>query len=269
MQMKKTILLILLAISVAILAIRLTTFVIDEYFQVSGKAGIRISSIPDGADVEINGKNMGKTPFENLDLKLGETTVKLKYKDIVWQKKIEMNNGTVTMINRDLSSDPLSQAGEVLSLTKGSGVSLLSFPDGADVEINGKNMGKTPLLLDLSEGDYTFLIKHNNYLNRSIKAVVLAGFRLILDVDLAITETDLTNIPVPVTTSTAKVVVKSTPTGFLRVRDKPSISGKQISQVKPGDELILLEELSGWYRIRLLDGNEGYISSSYVDKKKD
>ena len=268
MQMKKTILLILMVISVAILSVRLTAFVIDEYFH-TGKTGIRISSIPNGADVEINDKNMGKTPFENLDLKPGEITVKLKYKDIIWQKKIEMNDGTVTMINRDLSSDMLSSAGEVLSLNKGSGVSLLSFPDGADVEINDKNMGKTPLFLDLPEGEYTFLIKHSNYLNRNIKAAIPAGFKLVLDVDLAITETDLTNIPVPVTTQTAKVVVKSTPTGFLRVRDKPSLLGKEVSQVKPGDELILLEELSGWDRVRLISGGEGYISSSYVEKKKD
>ncbi len=269
MQMKKTILLILVAISVAILSVRLTTFVMDEYFRVGSKTGIRISSTPDGADVEINGKSVGKTRFENLYLKPGEVTVKLKNKDMLWQKKIFLNDGTVTMVNRDLSVDPLSQAGEVLTLTKGSGVSLLSFPDGADVEINDKNMGKTPLLLNLPEGEYTFLIKHSNYLNRNIKAVVPAGFRLVLDVDLAITETELTSIPVPVTTSTAKVVVKSTPTGFLRVRDKPSLLGKEVSQAKPGDELILLEELLGWDKVRLQSGSEGYISSSYVEKKKD
>ncbi len=269
MQMKKTILLILVTISITILFIRLTSFIMDQYFHVSGKTGIRISSVPDGADVEINGKNVGKTPFEDLNLETGEVLIKLKHQNIIWQKKIAMNDGTVTTINRDLSTDSLSSAGEVLSLTKGSGVSILSFPDGADVEINGKNVGKTPLLLDLAEGEYNFLVKHNSYLNRNITAAVPAGFKLNLDVDLAITETDLTNISAPVVTSTAKVVVKSTPTGFLRVRDKASLLGKEIAQVRPGDELVLLEELSGWDKVRLTNGSEGYISSSYVEKKKE
>jgi len=46
------------------------------------------------------------------------------------------------------------------------------------------------------------------------------------------------------------------------------LNGKEIAQVKPGDTLILLEEQGVWFRIRLPDGTEGFVSSSYVEKKK-
>ena len=85
--------------------------------------------------------------------------------------------------------------------------------------------------------------------------------------DLALSEADLTTVAAPVITQTPQVIVKETPTGFLRVRDKASLSGKEIAQVKPGDSLILLEELTGWDRVRLSDGTEGFVSSTYVEKK--
>ena len=65
------------------------------------------------------------------------------------------------------------------------------------------------------------------------------------------------------------MLVKNTPTGFLRVRDKPSLNGLEIGRVNPGEKLILLEELSGWVRIRMANEKEGYVSSAYISKVSD
>lgn len=63
-----------------------------------------------------------------------------------------------------------------------------------------------------------------------------------------------------------KVKILSTGTGWLRVRSGPSKSDPEIAKVNVGDELELLEEQSGWYKIKLADGKEGWISASYAKK---
>jgi uncharacterized protein YgiM (DUF1202 family) len=62
--------------------------------------------------------------------------------------------------------------------------------------------------------------------------------------------------------------VKNTPTGFLRVRSTASANGQEIGQLKPGDVVVMLEEIPNWYRVRLSDGKEGFISAAYAQKKQ-
>jgi uncharacterized protein YgiM (DUF1202 family) len=110
------------------------------------------------------------------------------------------------------------------------------------------------------------VLSHQNYLNRSIKASIPEGFNLNLLVDLSLTEADLTGSTIP-TTQTPKVIVKATPTGFLRMRDKPNLNGLEVARLKPGEELVLLEDAGTWDKVRTSDGKEGYVSSIYVTKK--
>jgi hypothetical protein len=63
-----------------------------------------------------------------------------------------------------------------------------------------------------------------------------------------------------------KVEIEETSTGFLRVRNDGSLSGKEISQVKPGETYTYLDEKDGWIKIKLTDGNEGWVSGEYVKK---
>jgi N-acetylmuramoyl-L-alanine amidase len=65
----------------------------------------------------------------------------------------------------------------------------------------------------------------------------------------------------------AKVLILQTPTGFLRVRDQPSLGGNEITQVKPGETYQLLDERTDWYQIKLTNGQTGWISSEYAQKQ--
>lgn len=61
------------------------------------------------------------------------------------------------------------------------------------------------------------------------------------------------------------VVIKDTPTGWLRVRKTPSTSAEEIAKVNPGEEYKFVEaNESGWYLIVLEDGSEGWISGTYA-----
>lgn len=265
--MKKTVVLILVLISIFILIVRFADFGLQSFLGAKLVGGVNVLSMPAGATVYLDGAEVGKTPFEDKNLTPKEYAIKIEKADLVWQGRVKLTGGTVTVLSRDLAKDFSSSAGETLILEKGSGATIISSPDGAQVEIDGKSRGMTPVSLDLSSGDYLLTLSRPGYLKRSIRVNLPEGYKLVVSADLALSEADLTVVQTPPISETPEVTVKDTPTGFLRVRDKPSLAGKEITQVKPGDTLILLEELSGWYRVRLSEGSEGYVSSSYVEKK--
>ncbi len=266
--MKKTIIWFLVLISLAALLLRFSDKWAEIFLGIKPTSGISILSTPSEAAVYLDNKEMGKTPFEDKNLAVKDYDVKIEKNNAVWQGRANLTAGTVTVINRDLASDIPSSAGETLTLNRGKGLTVVSNPADAMVEIDGKSYDTTPLALDIAPGEHTILLSHPNYLKRSIRADLPANFNLIVSVDLALSEADLTAVATPVITQTPEVLVKNTPTGFLRVRDKPNLNGKEITQVKPGDRLILLEEQGAWDRVRLSDGTEGFVSAAYVEKKK-
>lgn len=263
---KKIIFSTIVFIAVVFVILRFVPTVLNQYLGLETKAGIKVLSQPQDSKVFINNEEVGKTPYENEQLSAGEYTLKLQNNDFLWEGRVKLNAGTLSIINRDLAKDPASSAGETLTLEKGKGVTIVSTPVGAEIEIDGKYYGKTPVSLDLQSAEHTININQANYLKRSIRAYVPNNYKLVINVDLSISEADLTAINTTPIIETQEVLIKNTPTGFLRVRDKPSLNGAEIGRVKPGEKLVLLEELSGWVRIRLPDLKEGYVSSSYIEK---
>ncbi|MBI2338343.1 PEGA domain-containing protein [Candidatus Daviesbacteria bacterium] len=265
--MKKAIVWFLILISLAALVLRFSDQAAELFLGIKPTSGISVLSVPADATVYLNDQQVGKTPYENKDLSVGTYNVKIEKDKALWQGKVKLTPGTFGVVNRDLATDSASSSGEILNLEKGKGFTIVSSPTEADVEIDGKSYGKTPLTVDINPGEHTILVSHANYLKRSIRADLPSNFNLTVSVDLALSEADLTTTVAPVITQTPEVLVKNTPTGFLRVRDKPNLNGKEIDQVKPGDKLVLLEELGSWDRVRIPSGTEGFVSSVYVEKK--
>lgn len=266
--MKKVLLWLLIVISVVVLVLRFGTKQLTTLVGVKEVGGIRVQSIPEGAQVLIDENPVGVTPFEEVKLDIGTYRVKVSKDNLSWEGKVDVEPGTLTVVNRELAAEQTSQAGEVLTLEKGKGITVITQPSGASIEIDGKSYKESPALLDIEEGEHIITLSKTGFLKRSIKATTPSDYQLNLTVDLAVTELDLTNTPSPKVVQDNLLVVKNTPTGFLRVRDKPSLLGKEVTRVNPGDELILLEEVTNWSRVRLSDNTEGYVSSTYVEKKK-
>lgn len=265
--MKKILVWILVLISLAAILIRYSNKLTEVIFGKSVTSGISIQSSPSQATVFLDTKEVGQTPFEDKNLEYKEYLIKLEKEGASWQGRVKLKPGTITIINRDLATEEASSSGEILILDKGRGITVVSNPSGGEVEIDGKIYGKTPITINLPPGEHTIAISHSNYLKRSIRANLPENFNLTVSADLALSEADLTTISAPIISQTPTVLVLQTPTGFLRVRDKPSLSGKEIARVNVGDSLVLLEELGDWDRVRLSDGTEGFVSSAYVEKK--
>ncbi len=264
--MKKNLFIVFLILSFLFLIGRIGFKPAAEFLGFQTKAGLKVSSLPE-AMVSINGVSAGKTPFESEDLKAGNYKVKLEAGEGVWEGEVKLTGGTFSVVNRELSKSVASASGEILTLDSGKGVIFTSRPDGATIEIDGKDYGVTPLKInEILPGSHTFILNHQNFLKRSIKAVLPENMSLTIAVDLAISEAEVINLPAPSITTTTKLTVKQTPTGFLRVRDKPNVAGAEIGRVSPGDTVSQLEELTGWVKVRLENNTEGYVSSQYVQK---
>ncbi len=264
--MKKALLLFLVLLSLLLLLVRFSGKIAEVLLNIKPKSGILVMSEPAEAKVFLNDLEVGKTPYENQNLEPKEYFIKVEKHGMVWQGRVSLREQTLTVVNRELSEDLVFGAGEILTLDRGRGLTVISNPSSADVEVDGKSYGQTPISLDVSKGEHTISLSHTNYLKRSIRVIVPGSSNLIVSVDLALSEADLTTITTPPIKTTPLYKVKDTPTGFLRVRDKPSLSGKEIARVNIGDTLILLEELPSWDRVRLSDGKEGFVSSAYVEK---
>lgn len=265
--MKKTVVWFLVLLSLIALILRFNAKFGEIFLGVKESSGISVISDPAGATVFLNGQEVGKTPLSEKNLEVKTYEIKIQKEKLVWQGKVKLTAGTVTVVSRDLSADLASSAGEMLTLEKGSGLTIISSPTEAGIVVDGKSLGKTPLIVSVDSGEHMIVVSKANYLNRSIRADLPSGFNLTVSADLALSEADLTVAPLPVATQVPEVVVKNTPTGFLRVRDKPNLTGKELAQVKPGETLVLLEEQGVWGKVRLANGTEGYVSAVYIQKK--
>jgi hypothetical protein len=66
-----------------------------------------------------------------------------------------------------------------------------------------------------------------------------------------------------VTTKTA--TIKTTPLGWLRVREGPSTSSNELTRVNTGNTYNVLEETEGWVKIRVSNTIDGWVSATYVE----
>ncbi len=271
--MKKVLLIVLIFISLISILFQFGRKPLQQVIGSQGRSGLQIdSSIK--AKVTIGGVEVGETPYTDSNMTEGELLVSLtptaeaSVAASTWQGYVKLNPGTLTVINRNMEVSSQASSGEVITLEKGKGATVVSTPPEAEVTVDRIVVGRTPITLsDLSAGDHQFILSKENFVKRSIRAKIVDGYNLVLTVDLAIAEADLTKLPTVPVSSTAQVVVKSTPTGFLRVRSTASANGQEVGQVKPGDVLTMLEEIPNWYRVRLSDGKEGFVSAAYVQKK--
>lgn len=275
--MRRVIVILLVFLSLVLLFLRLAYQPLAESLGIKPKAGLRVeASLP--SQVFLGDKNIGTTPLQNESLVEGEYLVSLVPEkpgneatasaSLGWKGYVRLNGGTLSIVNRDLSADAAAAAGEVITLDRGSGITVISTPSGAEVIMDGQSIGRTPISLSkTTAGEHQLMVSRDGYIARSSRVNVVDGYSLTWAVDLARSEADLTQLPRIPEIVTNQLIVKATPTGFLRLRASASISSSEVGRVNSGDMLTLIEELEGWSKVKTADGKEGFVSSIYVEKK--
>lgn len=292
MNVNRNIILVILAAILAGVGIFLVTRLLLG--KEAGPASLKITSTP-VSTIFLDTQHLGKTPYED-KVKSGEYTLKLIPESgttaISWQAKVKLAPGVLTYVNRELSDQELTSAGEILTLEKISGklaeIAVLSTPDGAQVTLDGTSRGTTPIVLQNIEiGDHELSVAAPGFTTRGVKIKTTPSFKLVASFQLALSSVPATPSATPTPTPTGSpkpttsprptvspgvelprpyVKILDTPTGWLRVRIEPSTSASEAAKVNPGETYPLLEEKSGWYKIRYQGINEGWISGQYAEK---
>lgn len=283
---------------VAPLFIAIIVFVLVTYFlnRNSGKGALQVTSFPQ-SNVYLNGRLIGQTPLcigtekckiQDM-LKIGEYSIKLiplegGFKP--YDEKISINKSTLTVVDRTFLSGA-SSSGSVITLTpisdkKDAQLLVISLPSYGNVFLDSNQVGTTPLLLkNLTESDHDLQITKDGYSDKLIKIRTALGYKLTSLVFLGVnpnfasisgelqdkTQNTTEQATKSAITSSPKIVVLNTPTGFLRVREESSINSLEIGRVLPGEEYELIDEKDGWFQIRLKDDKIGWVSAQYAKKE--
>lgn len=251
-------------------------------------AVLRVDTTPPSL-VYIDNIQIGQTPIEKI-FKPGEITIKLIPTSTIsalttYQTKVHLTSQTITVIRRDFGDSDITSAGEVINLEPQPGKNaslavITSIPDSASITLDGTPLGFTPILIpQVQAGDHQIVISAPGFTPRTISAKTVAGYKLNLNAKLAgLPEPSPSPLPSATPSATLEkpyVEIKATPTGFLRVREKPDTKSQELGRVQPGDRYPLLDKTTGWYLIKvdleatasgLPPGRGGWVSAQYVDK---
>lgn len=286
--MKRLVLLIIPALLLAVGVFFLFQYINAIQMQ---KGALQVTSSPT-SKVYLNDHYLGQTPLCECDsgsmLTQGEYTIRMAPLDASlseFQDKITISQGVLTVVDRKFGKDSLSE-GSIISLSplpdkNDSRLLVVSFPEGASVSLDDTPLGQTPLLnKNPTESDHMVRVSKNGYNDKTVRIRTPLGYKLTLVVYLSTSLTVPSPTPrqvspspstvmsvTPIPKVGSRVLILDTPTGFLRVRDNPSLDGNEIGQVNPGQKFPLLGEQDGWYEIQLSDGTQGWVSSQYAQKE--
>lgn len=276
--MKKAVLIVVL-----IIVLGGVVFFGSSFLAGKGRAlgGLKVTSTPQ-ASIFLDAQSLGRTPFEEDKIKPGEYTLKLIPEDTTasassWQGKIKISPRVLTYVNREMGPSDLSSAGEILSLEKIAGktaeIAITSIPEGAKVLFDGEEKGATSLILrNISPGDHEISLSSPGFVSRTAKVKAVSGYKLLADFQLAlISSEEEGEVSEEEETAEKKqdkpyVKILDTPTGWLRVREGPTITATEAAKVNPGETYPFLDEESGWYKIQYEKGKEGWVSGKYAKK---
>ena len=247
------------------------------------KGALQVTSDP-VTKVYINGIQIGQTPLCKCELKdmlkAGEYTIKLvpiSGNFLPFEQKITISPKVLTVVDRNFGPTGLEN-GSVISLTqisesKDAQISVVSFPDAVQVFLDNNLEGQTPILLkNITDSDHELKLTKEGYKDKIVRIRTVLGYKLDslifmgINPEVATASAANPNSTPSATIVVSKVLILNTPTGFLRVREEASIASKEITQVKPRESYNLLDEKTGWYKIKVDDKTSGWISSQYAKK---
>ncbi|MDP3955064.1 MAG: PEGA domain-containing protein [bacterium] len=257
----------ILTIILGILLLGVAAFVVKTTLLKPALAGLQVKTVPTST-VFIDGKNISQTPYDEMQLKAGEVTIKLVPQSTTgsftsFEKKIKLSGGTQTIINWDFGESESSSSGEIMTLEKNSdkqkaGLTIISSPDSSLVKIDGEPKGFTPVSLEkLEAGEKQITLSATGFSERNINAKLPGGYKLLLSVKLAENKEapvpEGSPTPSPSTSSgsptpTPKPGSKTTPTPTPTPKVGSKVTPSPVSLKRP--YVTIKETPTGWLRVR-------------------
>lgn len=262
-------------------------FGVQYYINIhSEKGALQVTSSPT-SKVYLNDTYIGQTPLCKCQVSdmiaPGNYTISVTPLDSslqAFQEQITISQGVLTVVDRKFGNNGQSE-GSIISLTPlsdktQSQLLVVSFPQGAQVSLDDQNIGSTPLLSNNpTESDHDLKISKDGYNEKEIRIRTPIGYKLTVAAYLSTSTTSLTlpsttpSSPEPSDASPTpvnSVTILNTPTGFLHVRESPSLSANEVGEVSPGKTYELVDAQNGWDEIKMDDGTTGWVSSQYAQR---
>lgn len=238
------------------------------------------------ATVFINDKEVGKTPFET-EMSSGEINLRIKpdvndnFQLDDYETKLNLVSGIKTIVKRDFNENEELTSTAVVSFEKMGGqeslVTAVSIPDNAQVFVDNKAYGFTPLKINISAGDHELKLISDGFDEKKLSIKVYKGFKLTAAVKLSKEniEQNITNVVgVQDEVKKRQIRVNKNSVGFLRVREGASTGFPEVGQVKPDEVYDVIEEgeHGKWFKIQMNDeegmptSRQGWVSGEFVTK---
>jgi hypothetical protein len=250
--------------------------------QNKSKGALQVTSVPI-SKVYLNGKLLGQTPLCECELKdmlaVGDYALKVVPNQTgfePFEEKITINPKVLTVVDRSFAAQGLG-SGSVINLSplsdpKDTQISVVTFPDSAQVFLDDNLEGQSPIILkNITESDHELKLSRDGYKDKIVRIKTTPGYKLdaliFLGINPDVAATTAASASSSASLPIAKVIILQTPTGFLRVRGQASLGGSEIGQVKPGEAYPLLNEQTDWFQIKLSSTQSGWISSQYAKKQ--
>jgi len=279
-----------------ILIVIFGVFVFIRFFYLNKKeeTGIlKIISSPN-TSIFINNVATGRTPFEDR-FPADKYIIKLIPEGTAtdtasWSGKVSVYKNALTYISRDLGSSDISSSGEIFTIIKMEHpptnaqfgeIYVETEPQGSIVHLDNDEKGVSPAIMkDIPKGDHELSISMPGFFSRTRKINIVAGHKVNAYIKLSIDESQKKlqeEKKEKEATDSAElnekevVIIKNTPSGWLRVREEPKITASESAQVNEDEKYDILEEKDGWYKIEYDQENEkqGWISGEYAVKQEE
>ncbi len=226
------------------------------------KAAIQVLANPTAA-VFLNDERVGTTPFFDDKIKPADYKVKLVTESsqppLVWEGRVNLIGGVLTVINRDLGENEEKSSGYVLSLEpqtnkKTASMVVRTIPDGAVISLNNEPKGFAPLSVDnLNEGEESLVISSPGYIEKSFKAKFIKGYKLLVDAQLAKMPEEQPKVEEEkeaTASAQASPTPKTSPSPSPKSSASPSASPKEIDESFPRPYVVIKSPNFGWVRVR-------------------
>jgi len=235
-----------------------------------GRSALEVYSTPN-AKIFLDGKESGMSPYKNNSLKPGEVTVRLESGNSKWERKIRMRKNLTTVINWTFENEGMG--GYILSMEKigseKSGIIIDSIPNKATIFINNEIVDFTPKKInDVGTGEKQLTLNYPGYKPMNMFLRATKGYDLILEVNLTKDQEEIIVEPTVIPASSSvveKVKIKNTETGWLRVRETNENNSPEIAKINSGEIFELIETNNDKWKIKLKDGQEGWIANKYAE----
>src|SRR5579872_747346 len=196
-----------LLLFLAPIVLGLAVFFIFLFFYSQSKNGngaLQVTAVPPST-VYLNGKSVGNTPLCLCEgkalLQSGIYTIKLVPQTgdnlTPYEDSITITKGTLTVVDRTFGSGEFS-SGSVITLiplpdATQTQLSVLSFPSGASVALDGNQAGQTPLFIkSLTTSDHDIVLSKTGYSSKTVHIHTVTGYQLKAIVTLGLSQENAT-----------------------------------------------------------------------------